>query len=259
MLLQLRHIPASLMLVSFSLSSCTMANPSWDPPAASAQTEGGAEEPGESADEGDHDSGMTGSPGSDDEIHHDGDGDGDGNGDGNGDGDTDEGDGDQSDGGGGGGGDGDGDAAPGCGEAAASFGSCPPICDECIDGICWRYCANGGCHESLLLCPVSWSCRFLCIGKDSCKKATFVCTGWGLCELECRGDNACTDVDILCAGGPCTVTCGAGHDKPCDKLNVICGNNVTKLHCEEPHAGAGPSLSKFGQSKCQCTSDCVPK
>lgn len=260
-----RYALPCFVLASSLLVACVMTNPGWDPPIADGQTETG------SADEADTDeweeSGFEMSSegdeipfdDDDDDDHNPGDGDGDlGDGDGDGDeGDGDEGDGDEGD-GDGGDGDGDGDNLV-CGQASASFGPCPAGCDECQNGICWRYCGAGECQDDFLLCPVSWSCHLLCLGKDSCRDATVACTGWGECTVECMGNTACAQADIMCAGGPCNVTCGAGYDKPCERLDVRCGSNVTKLECKDPYKGEGPELTHEEFAQCECSNNCVPE
>jgi hypothetical protein len=242
--LHMRYYPyASFcsVFVSALLGACVMPNPSWDPPTA-AETGDGSDEELETSDGAESDPDMS-NEGS--EFPGDGDGDGD----------SDEGDSDEEE---EGTGDGDGDGQV-CGHASASFGPCPGSCDKCEDGVCWRYCSDGECHDDFLLCPVSWSCHVVCIGKDSCRDMTLACSGWGTCDLECLGDNACTEADVLCSAGPCSVTCGAGHYKPCEHLDVECGGNKTKLHCEEPYEGFGPKLSNEEFAECGCSSDCVQK
>lgn len=241
--------------------ACVMSNPSWDPPSADAGTEGDdplATGDLDSAGElptgaGDGDGDPTG--GQDGGSSGDGDGDPTGGQDGgepgSGDGDGDWGDDSDGD---DWGGDGDGRI---CGEASPSFGPCPPSCDECHDGVCWRTCSAGECHDDLIVCPVAWSCRVRCIGKDSCKEATLACAGWGSCDIECEGESACASADVLCAAGPCSVTCAGDADhKPCDHLDVKCGSDSTELRCEEPFEGAGPVLSQNKFNECGCDSDC---
>jgi hypothetical protein len=62
----------------------------------------------------------------------------------------------------------------------------------------------------------------------------------------------------MCAGGPCSVTCGAGFDRPCEHLDVQCGSNVTQLVCKEPYEGVGPELTHKQLAQCECSSNCVP-
>ncbi len=247
----LRQSPMYFPFAASLLGACVMSNPAWDPPTAEAQAETGVDDDAETGDGWGirHDLPYHG----DDAETGDGDltGDGDATGDGDPSGDGDEGPQGDDD------GDGDGDGKV-CGDAAPSFGPCPPSCDECHDGVCYRYCSAGECHDDFLLCPVSWSCRIKCIGKDSCKDATLACTGWGSCDVECVGENACSNADIVCAAGPCEVTCGGDADKhPCDHLDVKCGSDNTKLRCEEPYEGSGPSLSDNKFNECECTSDCT--
>ena len=260
-----------VILACLGPAACVMANPSWDPPIADAGTgaddsleTGGLDSNADAFDSTSADTGE-GDPTHGQDTGQDTGQDSDSSGDGDGDGDPSGGghDGGGHDGGGdgdgewGGDGDGNGWGDGSCGAPSPSFGPCPPSCDECYDGICWRTCSAGECHDDFIVCPVSWSCRLRCIGKDSCKDATLACAGWGSCDVECIGEDACASANIVCAAGPCEVTCGGdAAQKPCDHLDVKCGGNETKLRCEEPFVGAGPFLSQNKYNKCGCTTDC---
>jgi len=216
-----RNTLAVVALASLAISGCVKLNPDWEP---ALVDETGAEFGSEPVDMG---------------LSGDGDGDGEGDSEGEGDGE----------------GEGEGDASV-CGPATASFGPCPLGCDECFEGVCWRYCTKETCASAFLLCPVSWSCHVACIGKDSCKSATLACTGGGSCSIDCFGDSACNNVAVYCADGPCSATCGGGHDDVCKGLEVKCGTNVTAVRCQDGFLGSPPTLWNQNTGECECSNDC---
>jgi hypothetical protein len=226
-------------LLASSTLACIALNPAWDPPEH--------ETVGDELGDGD---GTEVGAGTDDSATEDsatGDGDGDGTGDGDGDGDGDDSNDDS--------GDGDDGGGAICDGAAVSAGPCPPGCDECYDGVCWRYCTQGACEKKIMLCPVSWSCRTVCIGKESCREASIICTGAGSCELNCDGYRACYKAEMTCADGPCKATCAAGNEA-CRQLQVKCGTKQTLLHCDDPEETPAPLLVGDGGS-CECSTNCV--
>lgn len=151
-----------------------------------------------------------------------------------------------------------GSGGPVCGQGDPAIGACPPSCDECVNGVCWRYCTADLCEDASIVCPPSWPCHIVCFDKDGCKDAAIACGGGGSCEVDCAGERACEHTVVVCSDGPCEVRCEAGFNEPCRETAVACGSKDTQLSCAEPFAGNGPTLEGVAGEGCVCESDCVP-